>query len=165
VGKVYGARITDQAVKTFPDGNNQVFQLIVTVRILNMLKDDKDPAGETEPCPEEEREVWVKLDPEDPDSLRRASRELERLGFTDDDISRLHPEHPNCFRLVDRQVFVRCRMWDGKTYWNFAWPQQRPVPVPMTTLQQVASGLKEKMAAARTKGQARKATGTPAGEA
>jgi hypothetical protein len=145
-GAVYQAKVIDQMVTRNRDDDLVV---IITVALVGKLRNPKNPSDGTEDCPRAEKEVWVAFVDDDENRLRMAVRDMERLGFTDDDVSRLHPEHPQSFRLLDKEVLVRCRILDGNEYWNFAWPREKPAPVEVTELQGRAASLKEKIAAAK----------------
>jgi hypothetical protein len=144
-GRIYEARIIDQDVCTSTDR----MQVILTICIQAALRDDPTPEASTEECPEGEREVWITLDPNDQDRLRMALNNLERLGFHDEDINRLHPEHEHCFSLIGRVIHVRMKVKDGFEYWNLASPKARRVPVG--ALSKVTDPIKEKIGALKRK--------------
>jgi hypothetical protein len=121
VGQVYRGGITDQVLAR--SARDEV-QLILTVSLTGKLKNEKDPGEGTEPCPLTEREVRITFIDDDGQRLRMAVRDLERLGYDDDDVSRLAPDHPRCFGLLNRQVHVRMRVVQNAEYWNLAWPRE-----------------------------------------
>ena len=94
--------------------------------------------------------------PDDDDRLRMTLRDLERLGFMDNDLSRLHPEHPECFSLIEKDVYVRCKSVGDRSYWNLAWPAHRAMPVPLADLRQSTTSLQAKVAEARARMQGEK---------
>jgi hypothetical protein len=147
-GKVYQAQIIDQVVtKT----NSEVPQvaLVLQVKIKAKLKNDKNPGDGTEACPQLEREVRITFVEDDYDRLRMAVQNLERLGFADDDISRLHPEHPGFFSLLEKEVYVRKKTVNDTEYWNLAWPREKPKAVAIGELQAEATSLKDRIAGAK----------------
>src|SRR5689334_22780898 len=94
-GKLYRARIIDQIVTRSVLGYPQV---LLTVVMTGCLRSAANLADGIDDCPPLERAVHITLNKDDPDRLAWAIRDLERLGFTDDDISRLHPDHPDFYR-------------------------------------------------------------------
>jgi hypothetical protein len=148
-GNVYKGSITDQTVCTRERDGEVEVQIPFTVRITARLKDENNPGDGSEECPQHERQVLITIVENDADRLRMALRDLERLGFADDDISRLHPEHPQFVSLVGREVHVRLKVVDDREYWNFAWPREKPKPASLGTLQAIAGGLKDKIVDAR----------------
>jgi hypothetical protein len=97
-----------------------------------------------------EREVWITFPANDENRLRIAISHMERLGFTDDDISRLHPEHPDCNRLVEKEIYVRHKLVGDREYWNLAWPREMS---GLDQTKEIAALVKTKIAALRQKGQ------------
>jgi hypothetical protein len=94
-----------------------------------------------------------------------AVRDLERLGFPGDDISLLHPEHPEHVSLLGKEVHVRMRVVADNEYWNFCWP---PKALGGEELKSAAASLRVRIAAAKQKGkgapaQRRKEDGGPGG--
>jgi hypothetical protein len=150
---VYRAVIIDQAVKIIDqaDKTTEEARIILTVKRLLKLMNPEDPEEGTEACEQGEHEVWITIVGDDVGRLHMALRDLERLGFTDDDISRLHPEHPECFRLVDKHVYIRPATVGDVTYWNIAWPRPKPKAVGVADLQNLAASLKAKIAAVRSR--------------
>jgi hypothetical protein len=145
-GLIYRARITDQMLSLSRDEEPQ---LILTVKILSQLKNDKNLSDGTEECPQLEREVRITIVEDDYERLAMALRDLERLGFTGDDVTRLHPDHPECFSLLDKEVFVRMKEVNGNEYWNLAWVREKPKPVAIEALTAKAPTLEANIAAAR----------------
>jgi hypothetical protein len=145
VNSVYKAAIIDQALAIVYRGETRV---IFTVKIQAKLRNAANPAEGTETCPPWEREVWVNLSENDEDRLAMALRDLERLGFAEDDVRRLHPDHPDVFRLVGKEVYVRCRVVGDVEYWNFAWLHER---VGLEELAKAAEPLRGKIATVRKK--------------
>jgi hypothetical protein len=142
-GRVYQAKVVDQMLAKNPEGE---LQLVLGVRILAGLKNDRNPGDGTVECPQQEREVSVTFVEDDDNRLRMAARDLKRLGFPDDDISRLHPDHPQCFSLLNKSVLVRMKIVNGFEYWNLA-PLREQVAIG--DLKRIASPLSAKLAAAR----------------
>jgi hypothetical protein len=143
---VYRARIIDQSLTHSATGHLQV---ILTVLILARLADGEDLDSESIACPErEEHEVWITIVPDDDNRLRMALRDLDRLGFQGDDIRRLHPDHNDPIRLVDKEVHVRMKTVNDHKYWNLCWPRSKP---KLAELEPLADSLKERIAAARRK--------------
>jgi len=148
-GKGYQAKIVDQLLTK--SNNDLSLQLILTIKILAMLKNAKSPADGTEECPQLEREAWITF-PEDNDKrLYYATRDLERLGFSDPDLSKLHPEHLEFVSLVDKVVNVTMKTIDGLEYWNLAWPREKPTPLALGELQKTTNLLKDKIPVAKKK--------------
>ena len=125
-GVIYKARIVDQVVTEPAGEDGLVMTLVLTVRILANSRTTMTRAGPTLECDEQERDVLIRIVGDDEDSLRMAIKDLERLGFADDDVSRLHPDHPNAHRLIDKNVHVRCKAGrNGGMFWNLAWPRSK----------------------------------------
>lgn len=140
---VYKAKIIDQMMTVTHEGDTRI---ILTVKLTALLKDAHDPGAGAEPCEAKECEVWITVPGGDDDAkLSMALRDLERLDFKDDDISRLHPEHPETVSLVDKEVHVRCKQIGDFEYWNLAWPREKPKAVSVAELQQTTSKLKDKI--------------------
>ena len=145
-GMVYSAKITDQMLS---HSRNEEPQVVLGIKIHARLKNAKNPSDGTEDCPQLEREVRITIEQDDYDRLCMAIRDLERLGFSDNDISRLHPDHPECFSLLDKDVYVRMKEVNGSEYWNLAWVREKPKPVAIETLKAKAPALEASIAAAR----------------
>jgi len=148
-GRVYCATLTDQAVCTRERDGEVGVQLLFGVRILARLKDDNNPDDGVEECASHERQVLITIPANEPQRLHMAMRDLERLGFADDDVTLLHPDHPQFVSLVGRDVHVRMKVVNGFEYWNFAWPRERPRPASLSTLEVIAARLKDQVAEAR----------------
>ena len=145
-GMVYRAKITDQRLSLSHDGEPQ---LVLTTKIQARLKNAKNPADGTEECPQLEREVRITIVEDDYVRLTMAIRDLERLGFTGDDVTRLHPDHPEFFSLLDKDVYVRMKEVNEVEYWNLAWVREKPKPVAIDALAAKAPALEANIAAAR----------------
>jgi hypothetical protein len=157
-GGVYQAKVVDQMLTRNGDGE---LQLVLGVRILTRLKNDRNPGDGTVGCPQQEREVWVTFVDDDEQRLHMAARDLERLGVPDDDIAKLHPDHPQFFCLVDKNVFVRMRIVNDFEFWNFAWPRER---LGIDDLRQVTCRLSAELAEARQKAKKRRTKGSQAAD-
>ena len=142
-GAVYQAEIVDQIVTDTADGWQQV---VLTVSLKGRLKNPKNVSAGLDTCPPADVEVRITLDPEDPGRLGWAVRDLEAAGFESDDISLLHPEHPDHVSLLGRAVYVRGKLVAGRMFWNIARP---PKATSIGTLKSVAAGLSAKIAAAK----------------
>src|SRR5262245_30673952 len=94
---VYKGKIIDQMITTTEHGDLRV---ILSVKHTAKLKDDQNLAAGSEPCPPKECEVWLNFSTDGDTQLRIALSSLERLGFSGDDVSRLHPDHPDTIRLI-----------------------------------------------------------------
>jgi hypothetical protein len=143
--KVCQGQIIDQMVTAIAQDDMRV---VLTVRVTSELNDPQDQAAGREPCTPKEVEVWLNLAASDEKRLRMTLRDLERLGFADDDLSKLHPDHPQFCSLVGKDVHVRCKVLNGIEYWNLAWPL---VKVSLDKLQEAAAPLKARIAALRNK--------------
>src|SRR5262249_14491812 len=128
---------------------NREAQLLLTVRIQARLKNERNRADGAEPCLQAEREVRVTFAEDDEQRLRMAVRDFERLGFPADDISLLHPEHPDHVSLLRKEVHVRKRVVADNEYWNFCWP---PEALGGEELKSAAASLRVRIAAAKQKG-------------
>src|SRR5262249_28967934 len=119
-GNVYKATIIDQLLARSPRGE---LQLVLTVKITAKLRDGKKPSEGHDECPPQEQEVLITF-AEDKGRLHMALRDLERLGFSDSDVSKLHPDHDEFVSFVGREVHVRQRWHNDLPYWNFVWPRE-----------------------------------------
>ncbi len=144
--ELYSGEVIDQLLTTDRRG---VVQLVLTVSVTGRVKDAKDPAGTAVPCPAEEVEVWLTFAESD-DRLDIPLRHLEKLGYPDVDLARLHPGHAGCHLLTGVKVYVRPKEIKGLTYWNLAWPREKPKAVGLGAIQDATKGLAAKLAAART---------------
>jgi hypothetical protein len=122
------------------------FQTIAVPSSLGKLVDPRDRSAGTVPCPAEECEVWITLALDNDTQLRIALENLKKLGVAEEDIARLHPEHPEPISLVGKKVCVRIKNAGGNDYWNLAWPREK---LSMGTLSQAVSTVQAKLAAAR----------------
>jgi hypothetical protein len=141
----YTAEVIDQALAR--NGNGDL-QLVLTVKLLNRLTNSRSLADGTEPCPSAQHDVLVNFPSDHPERLGWAVRDLERLGFHDDDLQLLHPEHPEFHSLVGQQVHVRCRPSPDGDYWNLTWPRK---PLGVAELAGTAGPLRSQIAEARKK--------------
>jgi hypothetical protein len=137
---VYQAKIIDQMIVTDDQRNIRV---ILTVTHTARLRNPKNLAAGSEPCDAKECEVWITLTRDDEKRLSRARRDLKSVGFIGDDFIRLHPDHPDGFRLVGRPVHVRCNATNGREYWNLAWPREQ---LSLDQMREAAEALKNKIA-------------------
>src|SRR5262249_19201066 len=140
--RIYVAVVIDQLLTR---NANDEAQLVLTARILARLKNEKNIADGTEPCPPGECEVRINF-PDDDRRLGFAIRDLERLGFPGNDISRLDPDHPDFFSLVGKEIHVRMKIVADRPYWNLAWPR---TALRGEELKNTATSLEGKIAAAR----------------
>jgi hypothetical protein len=142
----YQGRIIDQAYLT-PSGDE--VRIVLTVCIDARLKNEKVAADGAEECPRLEREVWITFGPTDDWKLERAISDLERLGFDSNDLSLLHPDHPEHVSLVGKEVHVRVRTSGAYDYWNLAWPRLKSQSGDIGTASESAPRYKDRIA--RTK--------------
>jgi hypothetical protein len=142
---VYMARVIDQMLARSANGETQ---LIVTVQLVAKLRNPKNAAEGTVPCPPAELDVRLNFPETEEDRLARTLRELERLGFADDDVSRLHPDHREFVNLAGTEVHVRMHLFGGLEYWNLYWP---PSKLGGTEAKVAAESLRGRIAAARKK--------------
>jgi len=150
---VFKAKIIDQMVAVTTEGDTRV---ILTVRVHAQLKDAQDLASGAEPCPAKEHDVWLNIPSDDEPRLRMALRDLERLDFNDDDVSRLHPEHAETVSLVGKEVHVRCKVSGDYAYWNLVWPREKPKAVSVAEFQQKTSKLTDAIRNVREQGSGKK---------
>jgi hypothetical protein len=116
-----------------PNGD---IQIILKVRLAGVLRDPHNPAAGTSPFPDIVQRVWVNLPANDPERRRWGKHDLERLGFTDDDISRLRPRHPNSHSFVGQEVHCRSKTVGDYDFWNLAFPLSSPVTHDVQELMQ-----------------------------
>lgn len=146
-GSVYRGSIVDQAFTVLPEGGCRA---ILTVSLKGRLKNGKVAADGVEECPQVERDVWITFDSEEDWKLERAISDLERLGFKDDDISRLHCDHPEAVSLIGKEVHVRCKA--GKfEYWNLAWPQVKATSAEVKEAREAAARNRATIAQVRSR--------------
>jgi hypothetical protein len=140
---VFEGEVVDQTVAhTYNDEP----QVILTVRLRPRLNNAANVDGGPEDRPADECEVTITFPEDNQARLAMAVRDLERLGFDGDDISRLHPDAPDFYSLIGKQVHVRRKVLAGREYWNLAWPRR---PVDVEGLRAQAAALKDKIAAAK----------------
>ena len=145
-GSVFCAKIIDQMVANNRDGDPQ---LVVTFKLEAQLKNPKRMEDGTVECSQLERDLRITMVGSDDNRLEMAVRDLDRLGFTGEDISQLHPDHPECVSLIGKEVFVRCKMVNDTEFWNLAWVRQKPQAVNIDALAAPAAMLKAKLGEAR----------------
>jgi hypothetical protein len=140
-GQLFRGSICDQLLTK---NMNHDVQVIITVQIDARVLDEQDLRALVE-IPRFEREVYLTILP-GTEQGRIAERNLDRLGVDEADIKRLHPDHADGISLIDKQVFVRCRVKGESTYWNLAWPRLKPTAITLEEAQTLlgrrqASGL------------------------
>lgn len=148
-GAIYRATICDQTMTKNLDGDPQV---VFTTRIDGKVRSGVNEDGQVDPIDVFERDVYLTFS-KDEQKLRIAVNQLERLGFDDTNVAKLHPEHPEFFSVVNQAVYVRCRVKGDATYWNLAWPRRRAKVVGLEDMQTVAAGLQEEILNLRSKSQ------------
>jgi hypothetical protein len=147
-GGLYAGEITDQFLAP---GKSGEVQLILTVKVTAVVKDVKAPTESAVPCPHQEVEVWLSFSETAEDRLRMSLRDLERLGFMEEDLLKLHPDHPECRLLVGAKVHVKSKVTGTLTYWNLAWPRERPKPVAIGAIKGATDALAARILAIRAK--------------
>jgi hypothetical protein len=146
IDPVFCAQIIDQGMASTADGD---LQLVLTVRIHCELNDPQDVSAGVKECAPLEREVKLTFIADNDNRLRMAVRDLDRLGFSGDDICQLHPDHPQTHSLSGRNIHVRRKIVNGVEYFNLAWPGEKPGPVAVDELQDKAKELASRIAAVR----------------
>jgi hypothetical protein len=146
IDPVFSARIIDQALAETADGNAQ---LVLTVRIYAKLHDPHDPAAGSTECKPHERDVLITFVDGDDARLRMATRDLDRLGFSGNDILELHPDHPEGQTFVGKEVLVRRKVVNGFEFYNLAWPREKPKSVAVDALRAQAAALASRIDAVR----------------
>lgn len=157
-GGLYAGEVTDQLLAS---GKSGEIQLILTAKVTALVKDEKAPSESAIPCTHQEAEVWLNFSETNEKLFHMSLKNLEQLGFTDPDLSRLHPDHPQCHLLVGTKVYLRAKVINGLTYWNLAWPRERPKPIEIGALKSATDTLAARITAMRSK----KSKGTPTGTA
>src|SRR5262249_21675955 len=150
-GSTYLGAISDQLVTESTDGKPQV---ILTVTPRGRLCNERNVAAGIDPCPHTDVEVRITLDLDDPERLGWAVRDLESAGFVQDDVSLLHPDHPQHVSLLGQEVCIRPKLVGGRLYWNLVRLRKS---VALDSLTQCAQELTAKIAAAKQR--ARKGIG------
>ena len=135
-GAYYVGKIVDQAVT---QDKNDYLKLIVGVALEGKLSDKFNPDGGVDPVaqvktPDGEKppviNVNLNFSALDATEERRdiLVNDLERLGFDNDDIMTLDPEHPEHFSLVGKTVYVTSKIssYNGQSsvFWNFRSPKR-----------------------------------------
>ena len=146
LGELYAGEVTDQLLAP---GKSGEVQLILTVKVTAVVKDEKAPSESAVPCPNQEAEVWLTFSETNEKLFRVSLKHLEQLGFADPNLLRLHPEHPQCHLLVGAKVHLRPKAIGDLTYWNLAWPRERPKPVAIGALKGATEALASRIAAIR----------------
>jgi hypothetical protein len=121
---VFCGTIADQFPAATENGD---LHIILSVEVTGKLRDPSDHAAGVDECPCVEREVRLTITRDESGDMRTriAVENLERLGVSVSEVSRLHPDHPNAINLIGKLVCVRPRERDGVVFWNLAWPRQR----------------------------------------
>ncbi len=129
-GALYHGEIVDQMLSQSMDGDLQaIFAVRMTAKVVG---------SEASPCDPFERDIFVTF-AEDETRRKIAHGQIKRLGFTDPDLSRLHPDHPQAASMVGKRVMARAKVKGESTYWNFAW--ERPKPLDLAAAQAAAAKL------------------------
>lgn len=136
--RLYRGKVTRQELVEGRDGHPQ---LNLYARLEGMLVDGRRPEAGLTPCPEVEIQVALRFPTDNPDAMGYSIKDLEKLGFVEEDLGRLSPaagkKHVS---FVGRDVYV---MPSTKTYndfpqtfWNLRFPsavEQKPVdPAKLT---------------------------------
>jgi hypothetical protein len=127
---LFAGEIVDQ---TLSMNRNGELQVITSVRLTEEFHGGKPVACDVSHC-----DVYITA-AADETRQRIARDQLELLDFTDRDLTRLHPDHPQSVSLIGRKVTVRARVKGEATYWNFA--RNRPRPIDFASAQAAVAKL------------------------
>lgn len=120
----YKVRVTRQLLSIDQKG---VTYLSVYGRILGMLCDTRNPNSGLLSAPDTEVEVRLRFDSQRPDTMEYSIKDLANLGFTDEDLSRLDPDHEKHVSFVGKEAFVAPKYRQAgdytNCYWNFRFPR------------------------------------------
>jgi hypothetical protein len=163
----YKAKITRQEVTTHSKDGFPV--LNVYCQLMGLLPDARQPdAEQLLECPKVEVMTSLQFNPGDDKKMEFAASDLENLGFTDDDLSRLAEGHKRHFSLKDKVVVISptTRTYNSLTnvYWNLRFPRQRedrPIAAKELASTKAAQAYRE----ALERRKAEKADGATAGAA
>jgi hypothetical protein len=143
---VYHAVITAQTFLVAYLHETPIMRLALSIKVLGGRQEGGATGARIVKEPPEER-VVVLLFPRAPSLLARTLGELEQLGFDDDDITRLHPDHLDCYTLVGRKVRVRVTLLGGREWWRLVWLPGKVLT--LDSLSRLAEPLKTRIAALR----------------
>lgn len=125
-GQLFRGVICDQILTS---NANDEPQIVITVQIDAHVPNEQAPDSVVE-MPAFERDVYLTVvDGSKKGEIARS--QLRRLGVPGESILILHPEHSNHVSLIDKQVFVQCRVKAESTYWNLVWPRPKPKAITL----------------------------------
>ncbi len=120
----YKVKVTRQLMAIDKKGVNYVS---IYGRVLGMLSDTRNPNSGLLAAPDAEVEVRLRFDSERPDTMEFSIKDLANMGFTDTDLSKLDPDHPQHVSFIGREVFVAPKYRAAgdyvNCYWNFRFPR------------------------------------------
>lgn len=119
-GQPYLAQVTDQGFTNDKNGN-PFFKL--HIKILGKVNDKWNPEKDLEPINSvKEEEIQFRFDESRPDLVEWRVRDLQKLGFTGDDLAVLNPTHSKHQSFVGNKLLVKPFISDKgdrlMTFWN-----------------------------------------------
>lgn len=153
----YRGTITRQEMVESRDGYPV---LNVFVKLEGRLADIRRPDAGLVGCPQVEVMASLRFPPNNPQSMEFALSDLEQMGFTDEDFSKLAPGHPRHHSLTGRVVHIMPtkKEYNGRVdmFWNLRFPRAREYkPVDAADLVRSKAAQEYKEALARRKQQAK----------
>jgi hypothetical protein len=139
--QVYSGIIDDQ--KLVKDSRSGGLRLWLTVAVDLMEGADTGVANRA--CPPFVRNIPIHLPNGDNERLRRGLEHLHRLGFIDDDLARLHPEHRRFVDLAGQRVYARINCENGQVYWNLFWPRGLHDREDFESIRKIAADLRNQI--------------------
>lgn len=146
----HAARVTKQ---DFVYGKDDVPTLILSAQLIGQLANDRKPEAGHLPCPQVEVEVRMTFPHDQEDKLKYAMNDLERLGFTDDDLELLNPANKKHRSFIGETIYVapKTSVYNDReqTFWNLRSPKdfnQKPVEPGTMKKSKANAAFKELMA-------------------
>lgn len=145
--RYYRGKVTQQEMVESRDG----FPMLnLYVKLEGMLVDSRRPDSGMLECPDCEVPCVLRFPPDNPDALSYSIADLEKLGFTDEDLGKLAPGHKKHVSFVGRTVYVvpSTRVYNDTptTYWNLRFPrtlEEKSMEASLISKSKAASAYKE----------------------
>lgn len=122
-GVSYLGEVVDQSL--VPNKNDTGFTLFLTLRLLGRCIDPRNPEAALEDCPPREVDVGINLNPVG-EYFEYRMFDLLRLGFSEEDVTRLDPGHDQFHSFLGIKVPVSPKAGKSdpsKLFWNLAFPR------------------------------------------
>lgn len=124
--RIYKGTVTSQQMRLVKD----IPTLMLGVTVIGELLDGYDAnSGILRLQDPVTPEVMLRFDPNRPDNMGYSLEDLERMGFDDDDLTKLNPNHEQHVSLIGKDAFVtptyKIQGDREACYWNLRFPKPK----------------------------------------